>query len=74
MSSSSVYRTNAEDCLRMARTAPDERDRPFWLSLAQSWLRLAEHADAPNNNSKDPENTRPGSSTDPRAQPPGAYL
>jgi hypothetical protein len=44
MSSSSVYRTNAEDCLRMARTAQDERDRPFWLALAQSWLRLAEHS------------------------------
>ena len=23
---------------------PDERDKPFWLTLAQSWLRLAEHA------------------------------
>ena len=44
MSSSSAYRTNAEDCLRMARTAPDERDRPFWLTLALSWLRLAEHS------------------------------
>ncbi len=44
MSTSSAYRTNAEDCLRMARTAPDERDRPFWLTLALSWLRLAEHS------------------------------
>ena len=44
MSSSNVYRTNAETCLRMAWTAQDERDKPFWLTLAQSWLRLAEHS------------------------------
>src|SRR5260221_9125428 len=24
-------------------SSPDERDKPFWLTLAQSWLRLAEH-------------------------------
>jgi hypothetical protein len=44
MSSTNLYRTNAEDCLRMARTASDERDRPFWLTLAQSWLQLAERS------------------------------
>ena len=44
MSSTNLYRTNAEDCLRMARTTPDERDRPFWLTLAQSWLQLAERS------------------------------
>jgi len=44
MSPNNIYRSNAEDCLRMAQAAPDERDRPFWLTLAQSWLRLAEHA------------------------------
>jgi len=44
MSSTSLYRANAEDCLRMARTAPDERDKPFWLTLAQSWLHLAERS------------------------------
>jgi len=42
MSSNNVYRDNAEDCLRMAQTAAN--DRPFWLTLAQSWLRLAERA------------------------------
>jgi hypothetical protein len=47
MSSTSLYRTNAENCLRMARTAQDERDKPFWLTLAQSWLQLAERS-APN--------------------------
>jgi hypothetical protein len=45
MSSANDYRTNAEDCLRMARIASEERDRPLWATMAQSWLRLAEHAD-----------------------------
>jgi hypothetical protein len=44
MSSSNEYRTNAEDCLRMASQVRHERDRPFWLTLAQSWLRLAEQS------------------------------
>jgi hypothetical protein len=44
MSSNNIYRSNAEECLRMAQTALDDRDKPFWLTLAQSWLRLAEHA------------------------------
>ena len=29
----------------MASAAPDERDKPLWVTMAQSWLRLAEHAD-----------------------------
>jgi len=44
MNATSMYRMHAEDCLRIARTAHDERDRPFWLSLAQSWLHLAERS------------------------------
>jgi hypothetical protein len=28
----------------MAQTAVNDGDRPFWLTLAQSWLRLAERA------------------------------
>ena len=42
MSSNEQYRTNAEDCLRKARTAEDDRNKPFWLTLAQSWLQLAD--------------------------------
>jgi hypothetical protein len=42
MTSIDEYRGNAEDCLRMA--AEDDRDKPLWVTLAQSWLRLAEHA------------------------------
>jgi len=44
MGSNNIYRRNAENCLRMAQTALGDRDKPFWLNLAQSWLRLAEHA------------------------------
>jgi acyl transferase domain-containing protein len=44
-SSIEEYRTNAEDCLRMAQAAQDDNDRPLWVTLAQSWLRLAEQAD-----------------------------
>jgi hypothetical protein len=45
MSTANDYRSNAEDCLRMASKASEERDRPLWATMAQSWLRLAEHAD-----------------------------
>jgi hypothetical protein len=44
MSSNVLYRANAEDCLRMAQTVENDRDRSFWLNLAQSWLQLAEHS------------------------------
>jgi hypothetical protein len=48
MNSANDYRSNAEDCLRMAKQASEERDRPLWATMAQSWLRLAEHADRVN--------------------------
>jgi hypothetical protein len=48
MSSANDYRVNAEDCLRMAKKTSEERDRPLWATMAQSWLRLAEHADRVN--------------------------
>ena len=44
MSPNNIYRSNAQDCLRIAQAAADERDKPLWVTLAQSWLRLAEHA------------------------------
>lgn len=44
MSSNRDYRSNAEDCLRKARTAQDNSEKPFWLNLAQSWLQLAEQS------------------------------
>ena len=45
MSDVEVYRSNAEDCLRLAKADKDEQDRPLWATLAVSWLRLAEDAD-----------------------------
>ena len=48
MSTANDYRVNAEDCLRMAKKESEERDRPLWATMAQSWLRLAEDADRVN--------------------------
>jgi hypothetical protein len=45
MTSIDRYRANAENCLRLANEGGSEWDKPLWLTLAQSWLRLAEHAD-----------------------------
>lgn len=45
MSNVEDYRTNAEDCLRMAEATQDEQDKPLWATLAVSWLKLAEDAD-----------------------------
>jgi len=45
MSSSTDYRNHAEVCLRMIDLTADERDKPLWATMAQSWLRLAEHAE-----------------------------
>ena len=44
MAVSDEYRSNAESCLRRARTVHNLQDRPFWLTLAQSWLQLAEQS------------------------------
>ena len=38
------HRRCAEECIAMARLADDDRDKALWLTLAQSWVRLAEHA------------------------------
>lgn len=37
------HRRCAEECVAMARRAEDESDKALWLTLAQSWVRLAEH-------------------------------
>ena len=42
MGSPNEYRDIAQDCLRMAVIADDERDRPLWVTMAQSWIQLAE--------------------------------
>ena len=38
------HRRCAEECVAMARLAGDTKDKALWLTLAQSWVRLAEHA------------------------------
>jgi len=43
MKSEEDYRSIAENCMRKAAAAKDERDRPLWATMAQQWLRLAEH-------------------------------
>jgi hypothetical protein len=37
------HRKCAEDCVAMAKRAEDDSDKALWLTLAQSWVRLAEH-------------------------------
>jgi hypothetical protein len=37
------HRKCAEECVAMARLADAESDKALWLTLAQSWVRLAEH-------------------------------
>ena len=37
------HRKCAEECVAMARAADDAKDKPLWITLAQSWVRLAEH-------------------------------
>ena len=43
MGSASEYRVIAQDCLRMAASTENQRDRPLWVTMAQSWIQLAEH-------------------------------
>jgi hypothetical protein len=38
------HRKCAEHCVEKAQAADDERDKVLWLTLAASWLRLAELA------------------------------
>lgn len=37
------HRRCAEECVAMARLSEDNSDKALWLTLAQSWVRLAEH-------------------------------
>jgi hypothetical protein len=43
MGSDRDHRKCAEECVAMARAAEDAKDKALWITLAQSWLRLAEH-------------------------------
>lgn len=37
------HRRYAEECIVRAQLAEGESDKVCWLTLAQSWIRLAEH-------------------------------
>jgi hypothetical protein len=37
------HRRYAEECVAMAQRSDDDNDKALWLTLAQSWVRLAEH-------------------------------
>jgi hypothetical protein len=37
------HRQCAEECVAMARASDDAKDKALWITLAQSWVRLAEH-------------------------------
>jgi hypothetical protein len=37
------HRKCAEECVAMARLSQADTDKALWLTLAQSWVRLAEH-------------------------------
>jgi hypothetical protein len=39
------HRKCAAQCVAMARRSPAESDKALWLTLAQSWVRLAEHVE-----------------------------
>jgi len=37
------HRNHAAHCVARAETSETEGDKALWLTLAQSWVRLAEH-------------------------------
>ena len=39
------HRKCAEECVAMAQQSLAESDKALWLTLAQSWVRLAEHVE-----------------------------
>jgi hypothetical protein len=43
MGTTQDHRKSAEECVAMARLSEAESDKALWLTLAQSWVRLAEH-------------------------------
>lgn len=43
MGTAQDHRRWAEECLAMARSSQLDGDKALWLTLAQSWVRLAEH-------------------------------
>ena len=42
--SSADYRKRAEECVELAQTARTQQQRTMLLHIAETWLRLADHA------------------------------
>jgi hypothetical protein len=45
MGKAEQYRHYAAECIRLARQAQQSSEKDMLLSMAASWLRLAEHAE-----------------------------
>jgi hypothetical protein len=59
MGTSENHRRYAEECVAMAQRSEDDTDKALWLTLAQSWVRLAEHvARGPSHPNGDDGSTR----------------
>jgi hypothetical protein len=46
MPSAEDYRRHASECIRLAQNAQNPGDKALLLRMAESWLRLAEQAEA----------------------------
>jgi hypothetical protein len=44
MGTTADHRRHAQECIAKAQCAEEESDKALWLTLAQSWVRLAEVA------------------------------
>jgi hypothetical protein len=49
------HRKWAEDCVAMAQRSDEDSDKALWLTLAQSWVRLAEDVEARSAEAQDDE-------------------
>lgn len=56
-----VYRAEADDCLRRADTDTNANDKPLWVTLAQSWLQLAQDANRMGGDKRTPGREREAS-------------
>jgi hypothetical protein len=56
-----LYRHYAAECIRLAQQSPYPPEKDMLLSMAASWRRLAEHAEARNERESGGEPPREGS-------------
>ena len=45
METTQDYREQAQECIAMALQSADNTDKALWVTLAQSWVRLAQQAE-----------------------------